>query len=64
VLYLGEINSSKERAWRRSAEVFDECGGGSTSLALFPDDRLDDSVVDGAVVRLRLAQLRLHRPRV
>jgi len=37
---------------------------GSTSLALFPDDRLDDSVVDGAVVRLRLSQLRLHRPRV
>ena len=64
VLYLGEINSSQERAWRRSVEVFDECGGGSTSLALFPDDRLDDSVVDGAVVRLRLSQLRLHRPRV
>jgi transposase len=64
VLYLGEINSSQERAWRRSVEVFDEGAGGSTSLALFPDDRLDDSVVDGAVVRLRLSQLRLHRPRV
>ena len=64
VLYLGEINSSQERAWRRSVEVFDECAGGSRSLALLPDDRLDESAVDGAVVRLRLAQSRLHRPRV
>ena len=64
VLYLGEINSSQERAWRRSVEVFDECAGGATSLALFPDDRLDESAGDGGVVRLRLSQLRLHRPRV
>ena len=63
-LYLGEINSSQERAWRRSVEVFDGCAGGATSLALFPDDRLDESAGDGAVVRLRLSQLRLHRPRV
>jgi beta-glucosidase/6-phospho-beta-glucosidase/beta-galactosidase len=24
VLYLGEINSSRKRAWRKSIEVFDE----------------------------------------
>lgn len=64
VLYLGEINSSQERAWRRSVEVFDEPDGDSKSLALFPEDRLDESMVDGSVIRLRLSQLRLHRPRV
>lgn len=64
VLYLGEINSSQERAWRRSIEVFDERVGESRSLALFPEDRLDDRAVDGSVVRLRLSQLQLQRPRV
>ena len=64
VLYLGEINSSQARAWRKSVEVLDECAGGSRSLALFPDDRVDERVVDDAVVHLRLSQLRLHRPRM
>src|SRR3990170_2064833 len=64
VLYLGEINSSQERAWRKSVEVFDERAGAARTLALFPEDRIDEGVVDGAVVRLRLSQLRLHRPRV
>ena len=64
VLYLGEINSSQERAWRKSVEVFDERAGDARTLALFPEDRIDEGVVDGAVVRLRLSQLRVHRPRV
>jgi transposase len=63
VLYLGEINSSQAQAWRKSVEVLDECAGDSRSLALFPEDQIDESVVDDAVVRLRLSQLRLHRPR-
>ena len=64
VRYLGEINSSQERAWRKSVEVLDEHAERSRSLALFPEDRIDEGVVDGSVVRLRLSQLRLCRPRV
>ena len=36
VLYLGEINSSQEIAWRKSIEVLDEGVRGARSLALFP----------------------------
>ena len=64
VLYLGEINSSQERAWRKSVEVFDERSAHSRPLALFPEDRIDAGVVDESVVRLCLSQLRLCRPRV
>src|SRR5450759_2145102 len=39
VLYLGEINSSQELAWRRSIEVLDEATHGTRTLALFPEDR-------------------------
>lgn len=64
VLYLGEINSSQERAWRKSVEVFDERAEQPRSLSLFPEDRIDAGVVDASVVRLCLSQLRLCRPRV
>jgi len=64
VLYLGEINSSQERAWRKSVEVFDERTEQSRALSLFPEDRIDAGVVDESVVRLCLSQLRLCRPRV
>jgi len=39
VLYLGEINSSQERAWRRSIEVLDEAKQAARTLSLFPEDR-------------------------
>jgi Transposase DDE domain len=64
VLYLGEINSSQERAWRKSIEVLDD--GASTqprTLALFPEDRCEAIAPDESVVRLRLGQLQLLRPR-
>ena len=64
VLYLGEINSSQERAWRKSIEVFDERTAQSRALSLFPEDRIDEALVDESVVRLCLSQLRLCRPRV
>lgn len=63
VLYLGEINSSQEQAWRKSIEVFDEDADRTRSLSLFPDERTHAAVVDESVVRLRLSQLRLCRPR-
>jgi hypothetical protein len=63
VLYLGEINGSQELAWRRSIEVLDEATRGARTLALFPEDRCEGVVGDDSIVRLRLAQLRLERPR-
>jgi hypothetical protein len=36
VLYLSEINSSQERVWRKSIEVFDERIGQSRSLSGLP----------------------------
>src|SRR5712691_9875610 len=63
VLYLGEINSSQELAWRRSIEVLDEGTRATRTLALFPEDRCEGVVPDESIVRLKLAQLRLERPR-
>ena len=63
VLYLGEINSSQELAWRRSIEVLDETTRGARTLALFPEDRCEGVVGDDSIVRLKLTQLRLERPR-
>src|SRR6202049_5180013 len=63
VLYLGEINSSQELAWRRSIEVLDEATQGARTLALFPEDRCEGVIPDESIVRLKLAQLRLERPR-
>lgn len=63
VLYLGEINSSQELAWRRSIEVLDEGTRAPRTLALFPEDRCEGVVPDESIVRLKLAQLRLERPR-
>ncbi|MBI3915417.1 MAG: hypothetical protein HY322_00220 [Betaproteobacteria bacterium] len=63
VLYLGEINSSQEFAWRRSIEVLDEATRAVRTLALFPEDRCEGVVPDASIVRVKLAQLRLERPR-
>jgi hypothetical protein len=63
VLYLGEINSSQEFAWRKSIEVLDEDGNGPRTLALFPEDHCETALPDESVVRLKLSQLRLERPR-
>lgn len=63
VLYLGEINSSQELAWRKSIEVLDDEAGRSRTLALFPEDRCEGVLADESIVRLRLSALRLRRPR-
>jgi len=63
VLYLGEINSSQELAWRKSIEVLDESSQEPRTLALFPEDRCEGVLADESVVRLRLSQMRLERPR-
>jgi transposase len=64
VLYLGEINDSQAHTWRRSIEVLDEREDAPRTVALFPEDRIDECAMDASVVRLRLSQLRLCQPRV
>jgi hypothetical protein len=63
LLYLGEINDSQERAWRKSIEVFDEGAAQPRTLSLFPEDRCQEVLADASIVRLRLSQTRLCRPR-
>jgi hypothetical protein len=63
VLYLGEINSSQELAWRKSIEVLEDGSRGPRSLALFPEDRCEGLREDASIVRLRLSELSLRRPR-
>jgi transposase len=63
VLYLGEINDSQELAWRRSIEVFEDGARQPRTLSLFPEDRCEGLLSDDSIIRLKLSQLRLHRPR-
>lgn len=63
VLYLGEINSSQELAWRKSIEVLEEGKEKPSTLALFPEDRCEAVICDESLVRVRLSELRLCRPR-
>jgi Transposase DDE domain len=63
VLYLGEINSSQELGWRKSIEVLEEGARAPRTLALFPEDRCEGLLADESIVRLRLSQLSLRRPR-
>src|SRR3954462_5902611 len=63
LLYLGEINDSQELAWRKSIEILDEGCDRRRTLALFPEDRCDGVLPDAAIVRLKVSDLRLCRPR-
>jgi DDE family transposase len=63
VLYLGEINDTQQLAWRRSIEVFEEGASQPRTLSLFPEDRCEGLLDDASIVRLKLSQMRLCRPR-
>src|ERR1700751_5227445 len=63
LLHLGEINDSQELAWRKSIAVLEEGAAAPRPLSLFPEDRCEGVLPDAAVVRLKLAELRLCRPR-
>jgi Transposase DDE domain len=63
VLYLGEINDTQELAWRRSIEVMEAGAVRPRTLSLFPEDRGEELVSDASIVRVKLSQLRLCRPR-
>jgi len=63
VLYLGEINDTQQLAWRRSIEVFEDGASQPRTLSLFPEDRCEALLPDTSIVRLKLSQVRLRRPR-
>jgi hypothetical protein len=63
VLYVGEINASQELAWRKSIEVLEESTDQPRTLSLFPEDGCDGLLPDESIVRLKLSELRLCRPR-
>ena len=63
VLYLGEINDSQELAWRKSIEAIEERVPHARTLSLFPEDRCEGLIDDGSIVRLKLKEMRLCRPR-
>src|SRR5436309_10119823 len=62
VLYLGEINSTQQEAWRKTIEVFEEGEVCPRTMALFPEDRAVE-VSSDEIVRIRLKDLQLRRPR-
>lgn len=61
-LYLGEINDSQQEAWRKTIEIFEEGQAGPRTVALFPEERIG-ATENADIVRIRLSQLSLHRPR-
>jgi transposase len=63
LLYLGEINDSQELAWRRSIEVMEAGAAQPRTLSLFPEDRYEGVLPNASIVRLKLNELQLHRPR-
>jgi transposase len=62
VLYLGEINDSQHESWLKTIEVFEDGHASPKTMALFPDDRTIE-INDDQVVKIRLKDLELHRPR-
>jgi transposase len=62
LLYLGEINDSQQAAWRKTIEVFQEGQPHPQTLALFPEDTAP-TLDDATVVRVRLGEVRVERPR-
>src|SRR5271157_3610836 len=62
VLYLGEINSSQQEAWRKTIEIFEDGQAKPKTVALFPEDRAVPIRSD-EIVQIRLQDLQLKRPR-
>lgn len=65
VLYLGEINGLQEAAWRKTVELFGREEEAPQQVALFPEEHAPDALRadDLPVVRLKLSQMSLRRPR-
>ena len=62
VLYLGEINSTQQEAWRKTIEIFEDGQVKPKTVALFPQDRAP-AISSEEIVQIRLKDLQLRRPR-
>lgn len=65
VLYLGELNGVQECSWRKTVELFGQDEDAPRQVALFPEEHAPAQVGVGEfpVVRVRLSQMALRRPR-
>jgi hypothetical protein len=65
VLYLGELNGVQESSWRKTVELFGQDEDAPQQVALFPEEHAPThvGVEEFPVVRVRLAQMALRRPR-
>jgi transposase len=62
VLYLGEVNDQQQAAWQKTIEIFEHGQVQPRAVALFADEGLAE-VNDQAIVRVKLCELQLRRPR-
>src|SRR6202163_1864937 len=63
VLHLGEINDTQELAWRRSIAVLEDGAAPPRTPSLFSEDRCEGLLADASIVRVKLSELQLCRPR-
>src|SRR6266404_6254157 len=61
-LYLGEINDQQQAAWQKSIQIFEHGQVQPRTLALFAEDS-PAQVQDQDIVRVKLSELQLRRPR-
>src|SRR5258708_23082243 len=61
VLYLGEINSSQQAAWRKTIEIFEDGQVKPKTVALFPQDRLPP-IHSAEILQIRLQNLQANPP--
>ena len=64
VLYLGELNGVQESSWRKTVELFGQ-DDPPQQVALFPEEHAPAhvGVEEFPIVRVRLSQMALRRPR-
>lgn len=61
--YLGELNSSRIKSWRRMVRLFND-EGDEEQLELFPSDTAPENIpADKNIVKVDLASIRLERAR-
>lgn len=63
LLHLGELNDAQRAGWVRTIEALAGEDRAGRQLALFPDDRGELPALDCEAVRVRVDEMRLHRPR-
>lgn len=63
VLHLGELNDAQHAGWVRAVEALNGETGEARQLALFPDDREAPEELECESVQVRIAGIKLHRPR-